>query len=471
MIELTRTSSAPVPVVKVVALGSAGANMVDRLVLDGFDAHETVAINTDIQALNASVAGHKVHIGQNTTRGLGAGGDPELGYTAAEESADDIAAAVSGANMVFICAGLGGGTGSGAAPMVAHLARKAGATVIALVTMPFQFEGKRRTSQANEALGHLEPQANLVLCFENDAMGSVAGPTAAVQQAFVATDMMLSQAVRGLAAIVQRRGLVNIGLDDMVAAVGRSRAGGGVRCLFGHGESDSANRAHEAIERALRSPLMDKGRMLNEAHHVLVHISGGSELTLNEVTIAMEEFNRHISDGTRVSFGVGTDPKLGRRICVSVLSSTGPVVDVSRTVRTAAALPVTPLPERRITPAAAPVAAPAPDFFEEPEAEDLDEVAEVDSEPATRTIRPAAKVEPAPASGVIPPAAKKYAPPAAVAASAARAASATPKKEERAEQMTLEPANRGRFEKAEPTIVDGEDLDVPTFLRKTARRG
>lgn len=485
MIELTRSRASATPTIKVFGLGSAGCNVVDRLILDGFDGNQAAALNTDLQGLNGSVAPEKIHLGKATTRGLGAGGDPEIGYAAAEEAAGDISSSVGASNMVFLCVGLGGGTGSGAAPLVAHLARKAGATVVALVTMPFSFEGKRRIAQANEALSQLEHQANLVMCFDNDAMASLVEPGAGIQQAFVATDQMLSQAISALMSIVERRGLVNIGLDDLAAALGRSRSGGGVRCYFGHGESDSSNRAHEAIERALRNPLMDKGRLLSDAQHVLVHVSGGPELTLTEVSLLMEEFNRHISESTRVSFGVGTDTRLGHRISVSILCSTSAVPAQAAPTKVSQPLPVAPIPERK----------PAePDFFpeaiiqpepvetvREPEPEPIPELAPVEepieiapvvsSEPVEEPVRE--RVEKAPASApaaAVTPAAKKYAPREAVAASTAKTGgSGATKKEGRAEQMTLEPANRGRFEKSEPTIVDGEDLDVPTFMRKTNR--
>ena len=481
MIELTRTRASAAPQVKVLGLGSAGCNVVDRLVLDGFDGNQVVALNTDVQALNGCVAPEKIHLGKGTTRGLGAGGDPELGYAAAEEAMDDITSAIGNSGIVFLCVGLGGGTGSGAAPLVAHLARKAGATVVALVTLPFSFEGKRRVSQAQEALHQLEQQANLVLCFENDAMASLVAPGAGIQQAFVATDQMLSNAIGALIGIVERRGLVNIGLDDLTNALGRSRSGGGMRCFFGHGESDSSNRAHEAIERALRNPLMDKGRLLADAQHVLVHVAGGPELTLHEVSLLMEEFNRHISESTRVSFGVGTDTRLGRRVVVSILCSTSAVAAAAPAAKTTRELPVTPMPERK------PV---EPDFFPEAEVPAPEPVITHEPEPAPAPVPepvveapvaqatpvapaeepPRARPEKAPAPPAVTPAAKKYAPAAAVAASSGKQGSAAAKKEERAEQMTLEPANRGRFEKSEPTIVDGEDLDVPTFMRKTNRR-
>jgi cell division protein FtsZ len=197
---------------------------------------------------------------------------------------------------------------------------------------------------------------------------------------------------------------------------------------------------------------------------VLVHVAGGTELTLNEVTVLMEEFNRHISETTRVSFGVAADAKLGRKIVVSILCGTAPVTEAAPIAKVPQSVPVAPLPER----AAAPTPVPVPvvdEFFPEPQ------IQELAIEPTPAFSAPAKAASPAmvAAPATVTPAAKKYAPAAAVAATAAKSG-ASARKEERAEQMTLEPANRGRFEKSEPTIVDGEDLDVPTFLRKTARR-
>lgn len=432
MIEFTRSSSQPAPTIKVIGLGGAGGNVLDRLVLDGFDASSAVAMNTDVQTLNGSVVGEKVHLGQKTTRGLGTGGDPEVGYAAAEETAEEIAAALAGAQLVFICAGLGGGTGSGAAPLVAHLARKAGAMVIAFVTLPFSFEGKRRHAQALDALAQIEEQANLVVCFENDRMGEASSPSAGIQQAFVAADAVLSQSIRSIAGLVEQRGWVSVGLDDLAVVLRRQQA----RALYGYGESDGPNRAHEALERALRCPLMDKGKLLADAHSVLVHVAGGSELTLNEVSVLMEEFNRHISDGTRINFGVSTDARYGRKLCVSILSSTGEAL-VSAQAKPA--VPKLSAPEKK------------EDLFEKKETAPI---FEADQEPEPfeeleepEPVKPAAKAAPKPAPTKAP----------------------APKKEEKAEQMSLEPVNRGRFDKGEPTIVDGEDLDVPTFLRKNLK--
>src|SRR5206468_4007665 len=200
-----------------------------------------VAINTDVQSLTSSVAAHKVQLGRTMTRGLGTGGDPELGYDAAVESVDEIREALADARMIFVCAGLGGGTGSGAAPYVAQLAREAGALVIAFVTLPFTFEGKRRNAQAREALARLTEVAHSVICFENDRMGDIVAPHAGIHQAFAMADTTISQSVRSIVQLIQRPGLIRAGFDDLLAAL-RPRNG---RCLFGFGESDSDNRRHD----------------------------------------------------------------------------------------------------------------------------------------------------------------------------------------------------------------------------------
>ena len=238
MIQLSKNYSPPdrltefVPV-KVVSVGGAGLNALDRIVLDGLEKASVVAINTDVQSLTSSVAAHKVQLGRNITRGLGTGGDPELGYDAAVESADEIREALADARMIFVCAGLGGGTGSGAAPYVAQLAREAGALVIGFVTLPFTFEGKRRNVQAREALARLSEVCHSVICFENDRMGDLVSPQAGIHQAFAMADTTISQSVRSVVNLIQRPGLIRIGFDDLLAAL-RTHNG---RCLFGFGEA------------------------------------------------------------------------------------------------------------------------------------------------------------------------------------------------------------------------------------------
>src|SRR5881398_3036099 len=322
MIQLNKNYSLPeglaesIPV-KVVSVGGAGLNALDRIVLDGLEKASVVAINTDVQSLTSSVAAHKVQLGRTMTRGLGTGGDPELGYDAAVESVDEIRQALADARMIFVCAGLGGGTGSGAAPYVAQLAREAGALVIAFVTLPFTFEGKRRNVQAREALARLSEVCHSVICFENDRMGDLVSPQAGIHQAFAMADTTISQSVRSVVDLIQRPGLIRIGFDDLLAAL-RTHNG---RCLFGFGEADSDNREHDALTQALKNPLMDRGRMLADATNVLVQVAGGPGLTLSEVEILMQELGRHVSEQTQILFGAAVDGRLGDRLSVTIISS------------------------------------------------------------------------------------------------------------------------------------------------------
>jgi cell division protein FtsZ len=430
----------------VLGLGGAGINALDRIQLDGIDGAELIAINTDSQSLAGSVAPAKVQLGASTTRGLGAGGDPELGYTAAEEAADELRGVLDGASMVFLCVGLGGGTGSGAAPLIANLARQQHAIVIAFATLPFGFEGRRRMAQAEEALASLTQQADVVICFENDRMGDSVSPRAGIQEAFSAADHTISQSVRALAAILSRRGLIQAGFDEIAATLRAQQP----RSLFGFGEADGDNRAHTALERALRNPLMDRGRLLGDAHCVLVHIAGGPSMTLNEVTLLMDELNRHISDHTQIFFSTAVDAKLGGKITVTLLSSLG--IGESAAIER---------PAPRIIQEEAPKRAPAP-VRPEPESELL--IAEKRA-PVQTDASPVQEE---------PPAVAASATEAAPAAASSRKTSAKPVKtkpvrEEKQEQMLFEPVNRGRFEKSEPTIVDGQDLDVPAFMRMNVR--
>ena len=322
MIQLSKNYSSPereeefIPI-KIVSVGGAGLSVLDRIVLDGLERADVVAINTDVQSLASSVAPHKVQLGRTVTRGLGTGGDPELGYQAAEESAEETREALAGARMIFICAGLGGGTGSGAAPYVAQLAREAGSLVVAFATLPFGFEGKRRRAQAQEALGRLNEIANAVICFENDQMGDIVAPKAGIHQAFATADITISQSVRSIVNLIQRPGLIRIGFDDLLAAL-RSRNG---RCLFGFGESDSDNRAHDALAQALKNPLMDRGRMLADATRVLVQVAGGPGMTLSEVEILMQELGRHVNEETQILFGTAVDGRMEDRLSVTIISS------------------------------------------------------------------------------------------------------------------------------------------------------
>jgi cell division protein FtsZ len=489
MIQLNRNYNLPekadedIPI-KVVGVGGAGSNVLDRIVLDGLDKADLIAINTDVQSLASSVASSKVQLGRTVTRGLGAGGDPEVGYNAAFESADEIRHALTDARMIFICTGLGGGTGSGAAPAVAQVARENGSLVLAFATLPFAFEGKRRLAQAKEALVKLRENCDAVICFENDRMGDMVAPKAGIHQAFAVADVTISQSVRSIVSLIQRPGLIRIGFDDLLSAL-RSPSG---RCVFGFGESDSDNRAHDALTQALKNPLMDRGRMLADASHVLVQVSGGPGMTLTEVEILMQELGKHIHDDTQIIFGTAVDSRMGNRLSVTLISSLAGEEDVAP-------------PPAKATKAAkvAKAAAPPPPIAEpEPEAppiweqreEIVPEVVAQEEQPASEpegftpeliqheeVVEAVEPVEVEPVSS-LPEEPEIEEPPAQPRVILPRKKPTifkdpTPVVEKKPlakqEVMQFEPVTRGRFEKSEPTIVEGQDLDVPTFLRKNVR--
>src|ERR1041385_5842165 len=464
MIQLNKNYTLPerlaefIPI-KIVSVGGAGLNALDRIVLDGLERADVVAINTDVHSLTSSVATRKVQLGRSVSRGLGAGGDPDVGYQAALESADEIREALTDSRVIFICAGLGGGTGSGAAPYIAQAARDAGALVIAFVTLPFEFEGKRRNTQAREALTRLSEFAHAVICFENDRMGDIVPPQAGIHQAFATADTTISQSVRSIVNLIQRPGLIRIGFDDLLAAL-RPRNGS---CLFGFGESDSDNRAHDALTQALKNPLMDRGRMLENSAHVLVQVTGGPGMTLSEVEILMQELGRHISDHTQILFGTAVDSRMGNRLSVTLISSLaaeGTVIQTTKKILShsipQAQMPLISNPGE---PAAAVTVTHQPN--EADAAPISPEVIPLPAQnPAIDTLNkmPMEQIAPVrgPASKKKPSAAKEGNPP-------------VERVQAKQEVLQFEPITRGRFEKSEPTIVEGQDLDVPTFLRKNIR--
>jgi cell division protein FtsZ len=495
MIQLNRNYNLPekadedIPI-KVVGVGGAGSNVLDRIVLDGLDKADLIAINTDVQSLASSVASTKVQLGRTVTRGLGAGGDPEVGYNAAYESADEIRHALTDARMIFICTGLGGGTGSGAAPAVAQVARESGSLVLGFATLPFAFEGKRRLAQAKEALAKMREHCDAVICFENDRMGDMVAPKAGIHQAFAVADVTISQSVRSIVSLIQRPGLIRIGFDDLLTAL-KSPSG---RCIFGFGESDSDNRAHDALTQALKNPLMDRGRMLADASHVLVQVSGGPGMTLTEVEILMQDLGKHIHDDTQIIFGTAVDSRMGNRLSVTLISSLAGEEDEEEPVAVKPVKAKKPAPP----PKPEPVIAPEPSMWEQqqeapptiepgppvveppaftPELIEADlttptsiesvEFAEPEPEPESEPVaelpeEPEIEPQAPPQPRVILPKKKPtiFKEPQPVAEK---------KPQARQEIMQFEPVTRGRFEKSEPTIVEGQDLDVPTFLRKNVR--
>jgi cell division protein FtsZ len=558
--------------VKVIGIGGAGANVLDRMALEGSDDAELLTLNTDVRALSTSVSSHKVQLGATLLKGMGTGGDPTLGKQAAIEAVDEIRKAIRTSKMVFVCVGLGGGTGSGAAPEVCRIAKEEGVFLTVFATMPFSFEGQRRMDQAKAALDSISRYANAVITFDNDRMGELIVPKDGVAAAFAAADKIISQSIRATMNVVFRPGIIRIGMDDLLSALDADDS----RCLFGYGVAKGDNRAHEALEQALKCPLLDRGKLLNEARSVLVQVAGGDTMTLYEVQMVMEEVAKHVGKNTQILFGTGTDRRLASSLTVTIISSiAGPGAPAVRAAQDsgeeshrpsislgmpAVALepqmtqPVQPVVSAPVglVPPPAPVA-PAPEaFYEEPEAPVYEDSSEPDYEeasvfePLEEYEAPVLEEEPVQVPSYAPePVPPLYRPPVYdseaeddvpvnpiaramsgpppipvhAPAEAARIeavtdssqkitltrvvgsgntgriktrdpmappldgpvlppsrppvmpheelAPASDEARQQQEMLQLEPvAGRGRFAKTDPTIVDGEDLDVPTFLRK-----
>ncbi|MFC7338964.1 hypothetical protein ACFQY0_17335 [Haloferula chungangensis] len=319
MIEFPQDSQNTIPTssVKIVGLGGAGANMLDRVALDGLDGAELLALNTDIRTLSGSVAGERIQLGRNLTKGLGTGGDPDLGNQAVLEAEDELRAALKGRKIVFICVGLGGGTGSGAAPIVARVAREEGAFVVMFATMPFVFEGRRRREQAETALNELAVLSNALVTFDNSRMGELVLAKQGIHEAFAAADRMISESIKAVIRLVVRPGLINIGLDDLMSALRTTRS----RCLFGSGIARGKDRAQKALRNALSSPLLDEGALLEDAETVLVHLCGGEDLTLFEIELLMESLSKFVPKKAHVLFGAAIDPSMNDQLSITLVSS------------------------------------------------------------------------------------------------------------------------------------------------------
>jgi cell division protein FtsZ len=320
-LETANAGAEGAPAVSIIGIGGAGANVLDHIALEGMDGVELISMNCDVRSLTSSMAQRKVQLGKSLTQGLGCGGDPELGQEAAASSIEDIREALSGRRMIFVCVGLGGGTGSGAAPMVTRLARETGAFVIVFATMPFVFEGKRRMQQAQTALSEIRGYANALVCFENDKMGELVLPKKGVTEAFEVADKIICQSVRAVTTVATQPGLIRIGMDDLVTALKNADS----RCLFGFGQAKGEARATEALQQALKSPLLDRGQLLEKARNVLVHICGGINLTLFEIETLMRELTKHVSEDAQILFGAASDNKLADSLSVTIISSLGNV--------------------------------------------------------------------------------------------------------------------------------------------------
>ena len=315
--------------IKVVGVGGGGANAVNRMIAEGLRGVDFVAVNTDAQALLMSDAPQRVRIGDKLTRGLGAGGDPEIGQKAAEESAEDIQEIMADADMVFVTCGLGGGTGTGAAPVVAQVARECGVLTVAVVTKPFVWEGGKRMRIADTGICELAKSVDSLITIPNEKLLAVLGAQISLMDAFKAANQVLQGAVQGIADLITRPGLINVDFADVRTVM--SEMG---MAMMGTGTATGDNRAREAAEAAMSSPLLEDID-LTGANGILVNVTAGPDMSIgdfHEVGQTVEEFS---SDDATVVVGTVIDPEMSNQIRVTVVA-TGlgrPVAAVEPTIQ------------------------------------------------------------------------------------------------------------------------------------------
>ena len=302
------------PVIKVVGVGGAGVNAVNRMVDARIPGVDFMAVNTDLQSLQVCVADVTVHIGDEQTRGLGAGADPEVGYSSAFEEQDKIKRLLKGADMVFVAAGAGGGTGSGAAPLVARLAREVGALTVGIVTKPFSFEGSRRGNQANKGIEALAAEVDTLIVVPNDRLLQVLDQQTSMVEAFQVADDVLRQGVQGISDLVTLPAIINLDFADVRTIM--SEAG---RALLGIGMAHGNDRAILAAEKAISSPLLETS--MEGARSILLSITGGADLSLVEVSEAAKVVGEAAHPDANIIFGANVDEELSDQIWVTVVAT------------------------------------------------------------------------------------------------------------------------------------------------------
>ena len=320
--------------IKVVGVGGGGSNAVNRMVQAGFEGVEFVVANTDLQALRANAAMVKLQIGSKLTKGLGAGADPNVGRQAALEDTEKIIQALDGADMIFVTTGLGGGTGTGAAPVIASLASELGALTVAVVTKPFKFEGKKRQIQAERGLEALRECVDTIITIPNERLLTIIDRTTSMTDAFATADDVLRQAIQGISDLILVPGLINLDFADVKTIM----AGMGL-AMMGTGVAEGPDRAMEAARRAISSPLLE-GASVNGARGVIINVTGGPDLSLVEVSEASCIVQEAADEDANIIFGAVVDPALVGKVKITVIATGFGAQANARPVMSAANTPV-----------------------------------------------------------------------------------------------------------------------------------
>jgi cell division protein FtsZ len=311
---MTRTYTDGLPPIKVVGVGGGGCNAVNRMIAEQIAGVQFVAVNTDAQALQLSPAELKIRIGDKLTKGLGVGGDPARGLRAAEESRDELFESVRGAEMVFVTAGMGGGTGTGASPIVAEVAKEAGALTIGVVTKPFGFEGSKRRRDAEEGIQRLQDKVDTLIVIPNDRLLEACDEKATVEEAFRTADDVLLQGIQGISEIITLPGEINLDFADVRKIMAEAGP-----ALMAIGRGAGATRAADAAQMAIASPLLDVS--ISGAKGVLFNITGGRNLGLQELNAAAQIIRGVVDPDAEIIFGTAIDPKIGDEVKITVIAT------------------------------------------------------------------------------------------------------------------------------------------------------
>ena len=300
--------------IKVIGVGGGGNNAVNRMIESGLQGVEFISVNTENQVLEVSKADEKIQIGEKLTRGLGAGANPQEGEQAALESKEDIMKVLQGADMVFVTAGMGGGTGTGAAPVVAEIAKELGALTVAVVTKPFTFEGKRRKEQAEKGAAYLKEKVDTIITIQNDKLLQVIDKKTPLNEAFTVADDILRQGVQGISDLITTTGLINLDFAD-VRTIMEDQG----EAIMGIGVASGENRAVDAVESAIKSPLLEMS--IDGAQSILLNVTGGPDVSLYEINEAAEKVSEAVAPDANIIFGSVIDPDMKDSIRITVVAT------------------------------------------------------------------------------------------------------------------------------------------------------